>query len=282
MKMDIACPAELLQVELTSFGGERRQAYLTFLNESAYVISAISGRLELLDAHGRLLEDCRIAFGDISAAPGERFTCHMATDAYPAFESATMMIEDVIFDSEEPWALHPARLKEYDLPALPEGHERNALLAIAGEDAICYPENQGSVWLCVCGRFNRWRWTTCRRCARDRDETLDHFSRERIQADYIERERAARQKPPRVIMDGPARRRAQTERERVTSAPKQDAPNRPSFSFRRHIPVIVLSVAVLAVLIWGAISLSSRMPQAPSVNPSTGASLTYDYLEPVS
>lgn len=275
MKMDIACPAELLSVELADYGANRRQAYLTFLNESPFVITALSGRISLLDSQGRLLEETRVAFGDINAPPGGRFTCHMAVDEFPDVDGITMIIEDILFHGEEPWALHPPRLKEYTPPVVDDEQARRALIAVAGSDAICYPEDQENVWLCVCGRYNRRRWTTCRRCERDRDQTLTAFTPERVEAAYAARLRRSKDQPPRVLVDGTARKR-----ERVARA-EPERPER-SFGILSQWYVLVIGLALAALLFWGGSSLLNRIPQQTvSVGDGYTEMIVSDYLEPV-
>lgn len=283
MKMDIATPAELVRFEQACIG-ENRLGYLTFLNESIHPITALSGRLLLLDEHGGNLDSDRVSFGQMLAAPGAFFTCHLPLDDYPAFASATMVVEDVLFDGEEPWALHPTRLREYAVPALPEGPARHALIAVAGPDAICHAARHGSSWLCVCGRFNRWRWSSCRRCRRGRDETLHAFTPENTEAAYRAHLDKARQEPQRVLVSGKARKKtpASEAREKMSSG-KID-----KRVFRWITGIAALVVTVLLLLWLVSILRTPKAQPADSPSPaaatSTGTpvpSYEPDYLYPV-
>lgn len=180
MLMDITAPAELLHVEQADFGGGRKQAYLTFFNESDHEILGITGLFSLLDGGRNVIEKRRLTFDDLSAAPGKSFTCHLALDGYPDFAEAEMIVEGVLFSGGEPWEMNPNRLIDATVPELPEGPERVALIALAGTDAVCFPQRQELFWVCVCGRHNRLRWLTCHRCKRLRDETLDSFAEENV------------------------------------------------------------------------------------------------------
>lgn len=277
MKMDIACPAELLHFEQADFGEGRRQAYLTFLNESPYPIVALSGVLALLDTQGELLEERRISFGALEAPAGTRFTCHLALDGYPGFDAAEMVIEDVVFAGEEPaWALHPLRLKEYAPPVLPEGPERNALISIAGEDAVCFPQQHENMWVCVCGRYNRWRWTACRRCRRERDAVLSTLQPDRVMDMYEQRVEMNRKKPPKVIVDGSQRR----EKEEKPKPPR--ARRVLPEDLRGRIITAVMCLLVVALLVWGIVALMQRMPaQTRQTGPDTAPPIISDYLEPI-
>lgn len=279
MKMDIACPVELLHFEQADFGA-RRQAYLTFLNESPYVITAVSGALALMDDEGIVLEERRIAFGGMQAKSGERFTCHLALDGFPPFEAAEMVAEEVAFADDEPaWALNPVRLRDYAPPVLPEGPARNALIAIAGADAVCYPVQQEGQWVCVCGRYNRWRWPVCRRCRRERDRVLALYTPEMVEEAYEEKVAQDRRRPPRVIVDGGQarqQRRAQRVPQQAQRPPRQ----------RVRVPVarlvtIAACVVVLGLAVWGVVTLSQRLPGNQPVQAEHTPPIVTDYLDPV-
>lgn len=278
MKMDIATPAELVRFEQASIG-ENRLGYLTFLNESTHSITALSGRLLLLDECGGKLGGDRVSFGQILAAPGAHFTCHLPLDGYPAFASATMIVEDVLFDGEEPWALHPTRLREYAVPMLPEGPARNALIAMAGIDAVCYAARHGSSWLCVCGRFNRWRWSSCRRCRRGRDETLHAFTPENTDAAYQVHLDKARQAPQQVLVVGKARKK--------TSLPESRPQKSPGKIDKRFFRWITGATALIVTVlfVWWLVSTLRTSQEQPAPLPTVAGtpipSYEPDYLEPV-
>lgn len=277
MMMDIGCPAEMLGFERADYGEGRQLAYLTFLNESSDRIEAVSGRLVLLDAAGRPIADRRIAFGDLSAAPEQTFTCTLSLEGEPPFDGAEMIIEDVMFEGGASWAMHPLRLKDYAPPVLPDGPARNALIAVAGHDAVCYPALTEEAWLCVCGRYNRRRWPACRRCRRMRDTVLADFTPEQIDVAFQEKMQAAQQNPPRVIMDGAARKKARAAREEA-ARPKQEEKARPPVA--RWVIEGVIIVAVLGVLIWGGSKVIGRLSQPLGTDGQPGQA-PVDYLEPI-
>lgn len=286
MKMDIACPVEMLRFEQADFGEERRQAYLTFLNESTYVITAVSGRVALLDRAGKELEEQYVSFGSLSARPGEAFTCHLALDGFPQFDDAEMLIGEVMFEGEEPWAMNPSRVHYYDPPVQEEGPARNALVAIAGRDAICYPSQVDTMWICVCGRYNRRRWIACRRCRRERDAVLE-YTPERVGALFEAQVQEQQQAPPRVLINGAPR---------PPRPPRDDRPQRPAPKTRKRkrrqplqLPdlrsqgvVVVIAVLVTVLLFWGTISIGRRLSGisgAPEQSIDQPQAIPMDYLE---
>lgn len=318
MKMDIACPVELIRFEEADFGEGRRQAYLTFLNESMYVVTALSGQMILLNEDQEALDERRVSFGPIAVEPGETFLCHLALDGYPPFTDAAVLVEDVLFDGEEPWALHPSRVKDYVPPVLEEGPARNALIAVAGHDAVCYPEKLDNLWVCVCGRYNRARWPVCRRCRRERDEVLAAYTPERVGAAFSQRVREDRNKPPRVLVQGtPPRRQPRpaeveeapprqakppkakvkrttgkgkpAQRAKPIKQPKTPKPKKPPRLPREpgtpvissRMAVVIASVLVGALLLWLVLSIASRFSGAvdPSIQGVQGAQPGADYLD---
>lgn len=272
MKMDIGTPVELIRFECTDFGAAR-QAYLTFLNESPRRVTALSGRLTLLDAAGAVVESRRTAFGHLRAEPGQPFVCVLSLDGCPVPASATVLVEDVVFEAEEAWSLHPQRLKEYETPALEDGPDRNALIAIAGHDAVCFPARQENTWLCACGRYNRWRWTHCRRCQRQRDATLADLTPEKVRAAHAARIEKVRQAPPHVLMDGT--RRGQS--------PPPSTPRKTGKGRTQRLLAIVAGCVVLIALIWGIVAMARRPSAQDRVPEATGQTQTAapDYLLPI-
>lgn len=269
MKMDIASPAELLHFEQADFGDGRRQAYLTFQNESPHTITALSGRLALLDAWGQPVESRRVAFGQIGARPGASFTCHLALDGMDPFVSASMLVEDVLFEGEDPWALHPTRLKDYRPPALEDGPDRIALVSIAGPDAVCFPQRFHTTWVCACGRFNRWRWGSCRRCGRQRDRTLE-LTPGYVRRLHSQRVQAADQMPPQIIMDGAAKRRKNA----AARAPRRE---RPAIAWGK----ILAAILTVAIAVLGVTAVIRRVGRQAETVAAVDPLYVPDYLEPL-
>lgn len=294
MKMDIATPSELVSFEQTMLG-DTRLAYLTFLNESDNIITALSGRLLLLDEEGLPLEDHHIAFGDVAAMPYARFTCHLPLEGFADFASAAMLVEAVEFADSEPWALDPTRLREYDPPIPASPSDRNALVAIAGHDAVCFPVQQGGSWVCVCGRFNRWRWTSCRRCRRPRDKTLAEYTPENVRARYGTMLRGEAARPPqpgapvplaapqpaaqpRGVPQGVRQSPAARGRVRTKAAPSP-ATAKEGGGFLRHVPAILIGLLLAATIAWGAHSLWAKLDAVDA--PAAVSTFTPDYLTPI-
>ncbi len=271
MLMDIACPVEFQRFEDARFGDGRRQAYLTFLNESEQTVTALSGRMALRGRDGRLLEKHAVSFSRLQAAPGAPFTCHLAVDGFQDFAGASVAVESVSFAQGEPWTLDTSRLTDCTPPLLPPGPHRTALVAVAGPDAACYPEARGALWVCVCGRFNRWRWLNCRRCKRDRNATLTAFTPERTQIAYEDKLAAIRAEDARRLRQQGGR--SETKKREAAASVRQ----RQAIRAVRSVVTLAAVTATVGLLVFGAMKVTARMQAAAP--PASAAA--HDILTPL-
>lgn len=279
MIMDIACPTELIRVEQAHFGEGGGQAYLTFLNESENVISALSGRIALLSPEGRIIERRRIAFDGLRAQPGASFTCHLALEGYPPFEDAEVSVEQVEFLGEAPWVPKESRVMDVTPPPLENGPERVALVAVAGHDAVCFPQRRDSLWICACGRFNRWRWRACRRCGRERDTALETLTPDAVLAAYQAHARAVRGEDQKRLIQ-----RAEETRLRKQKTLEDMKRQKRTRLLKRRAAAACAMLLVLGLLVWGGIKLFAPKQSESKTGAVLGQSKTpppIDYLEPL-
>ena len=278
MMTDITCPVELLSLEQAAFDQGRRQGYLKLRNEGAAPICLVEGTLALLDAQGAAAGRRPVRLEPSDAPPGQPFECRLALDEYPPFESALLLAERVAFADGSVWTPDPARMMDATPPALEQGPERVALVAVAGHDAVCYPERRDSLWICACGRFNRWRWHACRRCGRDRDETLSRLTPARVQAAYarfVALEQAEEQQ--RLI------RRAQESARKKRRLREAARRARRAALRKRRLLAALAALALLALLGYGLARLFTYAPYTgDGVTVELSPSPSIDYLRPVS
>lgn len=280
MLMDVGSPAELIRFEQTCFGQGRRQSYLTIQNEAEDTIVALSGHLILLDGAGKPVEERRVSLEDLSAPAGEAFTYHLALDGFPPFEDAKLRVETVDFLREAPWTMNAGRLMDLTPPELPAGRDRVALVAVAGRDAVCFPEKRRSLWVCVCGRFNRWRWATCRRCGRSRDEVFETLVPEEVRAAYRAHVEAVRTQDDRkgrqAAQDQQARQRKKADQ--ATFAARRKKRMR---ALRRAAAIAGGMLAAAVLLFWLLGGLQNAA--APGRGQVSEAMHTpqVDYLQPL-
>ena len=102
--------------------------------------------------------------------------------------------------------------------------------------AAGYPEMQGDLWLCVCGRPNPVSVATCARCGRDKRDVFTHFSKEAVDAVIAAREKATDDQN-RAAVEETSKLQAQREQE-VTKR-------------RRHRRVVAGAVALIVLILGG-------------------------------
>ncbi|MCL2545120.1 MAG: hypothetical protein FWE77_04295 [Clostridia bacterium] len=248
MLMDLACPAEFVSVEVLRDSGGRAQAYLTFRNLSEDTLTELHATITMLDEAGMSLGVCPLRYRRLQAKPAAMFTLCMVMDELPFFGDARATIQRVGFAQGEPWVWDEDALKDCTPKPLAPGPQRSALMAVAGPDAICWPERRQDAWVCVCGRFNQRGWRICRRCRRTREEVFARYELGAVMAQY-QRQRSAQEA-------GERSERQQAERTRAVKHGRRRA------DFLRRLKLLHFRrrgfwMAVIAALLlaWGAWSM---------------------------
>ena len=184
MLMDLTCPAEFVSAEVLRDSGGRAQAYLTFRNLSEDTLTELQAMVTMLDADGVSLGLSPLRYRRLEAKPHAMFTLCLVMDELPFFSDAWVALQRVGFAEGEPWIWDEDALMDCTPKLLAPGPQRSALMAVAGPDAVCWPERRQDSWVCVCGRFNARAWRICRRCRRTRDETFARYELHAVMAQY--------------------------------------------------------------------------------------------------
>lgn len=276
--MDLTTPVELYAVEVLRDSTGRAQAYFTFMNCAAEPLRTLYATLTLLDDGGKSIGAFPLRCEGLDAAGHSRFTVCRAVDDAPAFSGARALVREAVFADGSCWRIDEGAVLDCTPPAVAPGPDRVALVAVAGPDAVCFPQLRGNVWVCVCGRFNRLEWTACRRCQRGRDDTLARYTPERTHEAYEKKleqelasERAHRAARRSSIEAAESRARS----ERITRELKRQKRRRLVLAL-----VLLLIVAVAALLVampylyesapvWPGISALSVQPTSiPTATPT--------------
>lgn len=184
MLMDLTCPAEFVTAEVLRDSGGRAQAYLTFRNLSEDTLTELQAMVTMLDEDGVSLGMRPLRYRRLQAKPHAMFTLCMVMDELPFFSDARVLLQRVGFAEGEHWVWDEDALMDCTPKLLAPGPQRSALMAVAGPDAVCWPERRKDTWVCVCGRFNLRAWHICRRCRRDRDEMFAQYELNAVMAQY--------------------------------------------------------------------------------------------------
>lgn len=264
MLMDISCLTEFRKIEQVHFSDGRRLAYLTFLNESDETIIAISGRLTMMDENGHVIERRRISFKNLRVKPREAYVCNLALDTYPAFEDAHMSVESISFLMQDEWSMDPNQFINCRPPELDPGPEKNALVAVAGRDAVCFPEQRDQYWICVCGRFNKKEWNVCCRCNRLRQKVFREFNKGAVLDAY--QSHIAEMRHRDVIQ---RQRQRWEERNKTYQDMSLQAKKERNERFERILLIGTTCVLVGSLLLWGITQLAKTQKNNPNANLTT-------------
>ncbi len=264
-RMDLSAPVEMTRFELVRFGVGRTQAYLTLLGESDDPVVSLEGDL-VFRLPGGVESVCRVSFDTLSIERGAETVGHVALDSVEVSEEAVFVPRRAAFDSGAVWEEDPEKLVDCAAAAEPPGLGRTALIAAAGEDALCYPERTGSTWRCVCGRMNRQRWTSCRRCGRDRETALAVTRESALQALEKARVSGGPAQDPEVP---PLRGRTQAPAAEKRKASGREKPQKGSVA--GHIVAVIFWLLALAVCVAASRAVVDLVRRLSDVLQSGGA-----------
>ena len=178
MKIDLTCPVELWQYAMPT--EERSECTFVMNNLSDKVVVSVQVTLSCYDKEDELLFRQTERVQGLKAGVGERFSIVILPSQWDGVEGMDLVIEKVWFDDTTIWRKGNAPLAVYTSNAIPAGRLLDELRFVAGKDAVGYPQVQGEVWVCVCGRANAMESERCCRCDRRRDTVLATFTKENV------------------------------------------------------------------------------------------------------
>jgi hypothetical protein len=242
--MDLSCPVEFRGVEVLRDSGGRAQAYLTFMNLSRRALTELDVMVTMLDAQGASMGIRPLRYRAITARGRAAFTLCMVMDDLPFFEDVRVTIRRVGFEKGDVWHCDEDALMDCTVDELPPGPDRVALVAVAGTDALCWPEERRDTWVCVCGRFNENNRLLCRRCGRAKADTFAHFQPGAVREAYL------RQKQ-RALEQERTQRDEATAAARTKQARRQQDYARRYLALRRRRRLLWVGLTAALLVIWG-------------------------------
>lgn len=183
MRIDLQCPVEVWRCILPDEPKEPCELILFNLDEK--VIVSVEVTMILVDEHGSEISRVVERAHDMEGRPGENFSMLMELPENMVKAGVSRLeitVEKAWFEDGIVWRKARGNLIEYTTNAMPRGRSLSKLRYVAGPDAIGYPQRQGALWLCVCGRPNHESQAKCVRCGRSQDEVFRTCSREAVEA----------------------------------------------------------------------------------------------------
>jgi len=188
MKVDLSCPLELWEYSLP--GEANGVCTLLLFNLENKTIASMQLTLVCYGSQGEELSTHTERPMALNAMGKQSFELSLPLDEGPDIHSLSLVFDKVWFEDGTAWRrAASAQLVSYVPNELQAGRHLENLRYVAGPDAVGYPEDQGPVWLCVCGRVNGESEDRCRRCGRDRQFVFMSYTPEAVGATINVRER---------------------------------------------------------------------------------------------
>lgn len=210
MKIDLSCPMELWRSELPT--ADYPACQLTLYNLSDLTVVSVETTVMLLDEKDS--ESARVSYRtrDLKCLPGKTCRASIPVGAdVPAAASCEVLIEKIWFDNGSVWRRSRGSLTTYTSNVLPKGRELDKLRALAGDTAVGYPQQQGNLWICVCGRPNPISDRSCIRCHRDWETVFQCFNEETVKA-AIEQKESQLDTQSRAALEKTSQQQAEREK----------------------------------------------------------------------
>ncbi len=186
MKIDLTCPVELWRYELPTETDD--VCRLLLYNLSDKDVASLQVTLAGYDANNEALSRQVERLQGVSGERKSTFEVGIVMEGGAQAAGMELVIEKVWFDDGTIWRRGNAHLSEYVPNTLPNNRRLEMLRFVAGSDAVGYPQDQGAVWLCVCGRANAASEGYCRRCQREKLAVFEQFNQVTIEEMVAARE----------------------------------------------------------------------------------------------
>lgn len=210
MKIDLNCPVEVWRVDAPKTGYPSCE--LTLFNLSGQQVVSVEATLVLRNASGAELSRINHRAHGLTGAPKRTFSMTIPIEEPITIIGYDVIVEKVWYDNSSVWRRGKEALTEYTPNNLHRSTALSELREVAGEMAAGYPEMQGALWLCVCGRPNHVSVAQCARCGRDKRDVFASYSREAVEAVIAARDKATEDKN-RAAVSETSRLQAQREKE---------------------------------------------------------------------
>jgi len=239
MKIDLTCPVELWQFKLPTedFPG---CAFLLY-NLSEKPVTSVQVTLICLNEAGEVVSRHVERIQGLAGEAQSTFEIAVPVTMEIPFCDLELVIEKVWFDDATIWRRGNAPLTDYQPNHLPNNRRLEMLRYVAGPDAVGYPQNQGAVWVCVCGRANAAHEDECRRCCRDKGQVFELFNQTAIDQMILDRENELAAKAKKAREDA-------SEKERLREEALTKKRRR-----KRRIITVLLTVVLLGAAAYGII-----------------------------
>jgi tetratricopeptide (TPR) repeat protein len=239
--IDLTCPIELWHFKLPDEQDSFVRLQLYNLQEKKVV--SVLAAFVCYNQDGEKLSRQIIRVRDLMGHSHHAFEMVCELDDGLQADAIDLTIQKVWFEDGTLWRRMDKNAVEYKEVTPLEGEELEQLQLMAGDDAVNYPSDQGTVWLCVCGRPNGADDASCMRCRREKHAAFTNFNQAAVQRVLIEKKNAEEEEE----------RKRQEKEEKLAALKKRKLERRLKFQKRLRIgfaAVVILAGLAAAAKYW--------------------------------
>ncbi|MBO2516849.1 MAG: hypothetical protein CW338_06155 [Clostridiales bacterium] len=237
MRIDLACPVELRRCQMPSPGYPVCE--MLFYNLTDKPVGSMQICFVCYDENGEQTMRSVERLPVKEAPPREMFSLDTVIELTAQAAGMDVSVMKVWFDDGTVWRTESSSVREFEPTPVLEDKQLEVMKQQAGDDAITYPSDQGSVWVCICGRPNSASEDTCRRCGRDKHDIFVNYNKAAIEKIIFQQLSAAEEQ----------QRLEKEEQDRIREIEAKKQHDRRQK--RRIITACVLSALVILGLVFG-------------------------------
>lgn len=239
MRVDLTCPVELWNCQIPT--PEYPVCSMQMFNLSEKAVTSVQVCILCYDGEGvqfaRHVE--RVAVDNASAR--QPFDVQLTCEDGAAAMDMEILIDKVWMEGGALWRRGMNESRQYTPPPRLQGKRCQVMQEMAGKDAVCFPSDQGNVWVCVCARPNGASDELCRRCGRDKHDVFTKLNQAAVEKIIFKRESEEEEKERRRIQE-------EVENERRMAEMQRRRKKR-----RRILIASVVSVLLIAAAAYGTV-----------------------------
>ncbi len=234
MRIDLSCPIELWHCKMPT--ADNPVLAMQIYNLSDMEVNSVQVCVLCIDAEGEQFARYVERLQGLEIPARHAYEITLEAEEAVAAQDLEVIIQKAWFVDGSVWRRGAGPALEYTPSPALTGAQLNVMQELAGPDAVCYPSDQGAVWVCVCGRANAAKDDECRRCRRDKHELFTKLNEAAIERILFNRQSLIEEK-----------QRRQREEARRAAQEKEASQKR-----RRRIRRAVIITAVSLLLLAGA------------------------------
>ena len=179
MRIDLTCPIELWHCKMPTI--QDPVFTMQLYNLSDLEVNSIQVCVLCFDTEGEQFARYVERLQGLEIPARHAYEISLSIEEAVQAQDLEVIIEKAWFVDGTVWRRGSAPTLEYKPSPLLKGAQLRVMQELAGPDAACYPSDQGTVWVCVCGRANAAKDDECRRCRRDKHELFTKLNEAAIE-----------------------------------------------------------------------------------------------------